>query len=211
VRFVVPYPPGGSTDPTARLIGTHLTALWGQQVVVENRAGGDTIIGSAVVAGAAPDGYTAVNIQAGMRTLMVPYKSAGPALTDLLGGHVQLLFALPVAVIQHVQRGALRGIAVSGASRLPQLPKIPTFAEAGMPKLEVSTWQGILAPARVPRAIVGRISKDVAQILAIRDVRDKLNAQGSVPFVSTPEQFAQLMAAETVRYAKVVEAANIRL
>jgi tripartite-type tricarboxylate transporter receptor subunit TctC len=291
VRFVVPYPPGGSTDPTARLIGTHLTSIWGQQVVVENRAGGDTIIGASVVAGAAPDGYTILyaatthviipllhkhmpfdamkdltgvatvatnekllvvhpgvpannlqeliahakanpgklnfamtangsanhlanemlNIQAGMRTLMVPYKGAGPALTDLMGGHVQLLFALPVAVMQHVQRGALRGVAVSGASRLPQLPKIPTFAEAGMPKLEVSTWQGILAPARVPRAIVSKISKDVAQILAIRDVQDKLNAQGSVPFVSTPEQFAKLMVDESARYAKVVEAANIRL
>lgn len=291
VRFVVPYPPGGSTDPTARLIGTHLTSLWGQQVVVENRAGGDTIIGSAVVAGAAPDGYTILyaatthvivpllhknmpfdamkdlmgvatiatnekllvihpgvpantlqeliahakanpgklnfamtangsanhlasemlNQQAGIRTLMVPYKGAGPALTDLMGGHVQLLFALPVAVIQHVQRGAVRGLAVSGAHRLPQLPKIPTFPEAGLSNLEVSTWQGILAPARVPRAIVAKISKDVAQILANREVQDKLNAQGSTPFVTTPEQFARLMATESARYAKVVEAANIRL
>jgi tripartite-type tricarboxylate transporter receptor subunit TctC len=291
VRFVVPYPPGGSTDPTARLIGTHLTSMWGQQVVVENRAGGDTIIGSSVVASAAPDGHTILyaatthviipllhknmpfdamkdlipvatvatnekllvvhpgvpannlqelityakaypgklnfamtangsanhlasemlNIQAGMRTLMVPYKGAGPALTDLMGGHVQMLFALPVSVIQHVQRGAVRGIAMSGNARLPPLPQIPTFAEAGLPKLEVSTWQGILAPARVPRAIVNKISKDVAQILAVRDVQDKLNAQGSTPFVSTPEQFARLMAAESARYAKVVETANIRL
>jgi tripartite-type tricarboxylate transporter receptor subunit TctC len=291
VRLVVPYPPGGSTDPTARLIGTHLTSIWGQQVVVENRAGGDTIIGSSLVAGAAPDGHTLLyaattyviipllhknlpfdankdlipvatiatnekllvvhpgvpahnlqeliahakanpgklnfamtangsanhlasemlNIMGGMRTLMVPYKGAGPALTDLMGGHVQLLFALPVSIIQHVQRGALRGIAVSGGQRLPQLPKIPTFVEAGMPKLEVSTWQGILAPARVPRALLNKISKDVAQILTIRDVQDKLNAQGSVPFASTPEQFAKLMAAESARYAKVVEAANIRL
>jgi tripartite-type tricarboxylate transporter receptor subunit TctC len=291
VRFVVPYPPGGSTDPTARLIGTHLTTIWGQQVVVENRAGGDTIIGSSVVAHAPADGHTILyaatthviipllhknmpfdamrdllpvatvasnekllvlhpsvpahnlqeliayakahpgklnfamtangsanhlasemlNIQAGMRTLMVPYKGAGPALTDLMGGHVQMLFALPVSVIQHVQRGAVRGIAMSGNARLAALPQIPTFAEAGMPKLEVSTWQGILAPARVPRAIVHKISKDVAQILAGREVQDKLNAQGSVPLVSTPEQFATLMRAEQARYARVIEAANIRL
>jgi tripartite-type tricarboxylate transporter receptor subunit TctC len=291
VRFVVPYPPGGSTDPTARLIGTHLTSMWGQQVVVENRAGGDTIIGSTVVANAAPDGHTILyaatthviipllhkhmpfnamkdfvpvatiatnekllvthpsvpannlqeliahakanpgklnfamtangsanhlasemlNIAAGIKTLMVPYKGAGPALTDLMGGHVQMQFVLPVAVIGHVQRGALRGIAISGEARLPALAKVPTFTEAGLSKLEVSTWQGILAPARVPRALVNKISLDVAKILAIRDVQDKLNAQGSTPFVSTPEQFAKLMAAESVRYAKVVEAANIRL
>lgn len=291
VRFVVPYPPGGSTDPTARLIGGGLTSIWGQQVVVENRPGGDTIIGASVVANAPTDGHTILytatthviipllhkkmpfdsmkdfaavatvatnekllvihpnvpahnlqeliahakanpgklnfamtangsanhlasemlNIAAGIKTLMVPYKGAGPALTDLMGGHVQLLFALPVSVIQHAQRGAVRGIAMSGDKRLPQLPKIPTFAEAGLPNLEVSTWQGILAPVKVPRAIVDKISKDVAQVLGQRDIQEKLNAQGSTPFVSTPEQLAALMKAEHARYAKVVEAANIRL
>ena len=291
VRIVLPYPPGGSTDPMARLIGANLTAMWGQQLVVDNRGGGDTIIGSALVVKAAPDGYTLLyaattlvllpllhrhmpfdplrdltpvatiatnekllvvhpavaasnlqelialarvnpgklnfaisvtgsanhlasemlNIMAGMRTLHVPYKGAGPALTDLIGGHVQMFFSLPIAVIPHVQRGALRGIALSGDTRLPALPRIPTFTEAGLPKLEVSTWQGILAPARVPSGIVRKISRDVAQILGTRDVQDKLIAQGAVLFVSTPEQFATLMRAETARYAKVIEAANIRL
>ena len=290
VRIVLPYPPGGSTDPMARLIGANLTAMWGQQLVVDNRGGGDTIIGSALVVKAAPDGYTLLyaattlvllpllhkhmpfdplrdltpvatiatnekllvvhpavaasnlqelialaranpgklnfaisvtgsanhlasemlNIMAGMRTLHVPYKGAGPALTDLIGGHVQMFFSLPIAVIPHVQRGALRGIALSGDTRLPALPRIPTFTEAGLPKLEVSTWQGILAPARVPSGIVRKISRDVAQILGTRDVQDKLIAQGAVLFVSTPEQFATLMRAETARYAKVIEAANIR-
>ena len=291
VRIVVPYPPGGSTDPIARLIGTGLTAKWGQQVVVDNRAGGDTIIGSSLVAKAAADGHTLLyaattlvllpllhkhmpfdplrelapiatvamnekllvvhpsvpathlqelialakaspgklnfavtatgsanhlanemlNTMAGIRTQQVPYKGAGPALTDLMGGHVQLLFTLPIAVIQHIQIGALRGIAISGNARLPALSRIPTFTEAGLPKFEVSTWQGILAPARVPRAIISKISADVAQILGARDVQDKLNLQGATPFVSTPEQFAALMRAETARYAKVIASANIRL
>ena len=291
VRFVVPYPPGGSMDPTARLIGGALTTIWGQQVVVENRAGGDTIIGSTVVATAPSDGHTVLyssttfvlipllhknlpyqpfrdfatvstvatnekllvthpsvpsgslqeliayakanpgklnfamtvngsanhlasemfNAAAGARALMVPYKGAGPALTDLMGGHVQIAFALPVSVIQHVQRGAIRGVALSGKARLPQLPNVPTFTEAGMPNLEISTWQGILAPAKVPRAIINKIANDVAKILAMRDVQEKLNAQGSTPFHSTPEQMAALMKAESARYAKVVEAANIKL
>lgn len=291
VRFVVPYPPGGSTDPLARLMGTHLTQRWGQQVVVENRPGGDTIIGTSLVAKANPDGYTLLyhattvvllpllhkhmtfdtlkdftpiatmaanekllvvhpsvqattlqelialakanpgklnfamtgngsanhlanemlNLTAGIKTVQVSYKGAAPALTDLIGGHVQLLFALPIAAAQHVQRGALRAVAISGPSRLPSLPNVPTFAEAGMPKLEVSTWQGILGPARMPRNIVDRISRDVAQVLAMKDVQDKMNAQGATPLVHAPEQFGALMRAESARYAKVIEAAHIRL
>ncbi len=291
VRFVVPYPPGGSTDPIARLIGTHLSASWGQQVVVENRPGGDTIIGTGIVAKAPADGHTILyaatthviipllhknlpfdsmrdfipvatiarnekllvthpavpattlaelityakanpgklnfamtasgsanhlanemlNIQAGIRTLQVPYKGAGPALTDLMGGHVHLLFALPISVIQHIRAGSLRGIAISGDTRLSSLPRVATFTEAGMPKFEVSTWQGILAPARVPVSVVNRISREVAQILAARDVQEKLMAQGAAPYASTPAQFSALINAESARYAKVIEAANIRL
>ena len=291
VRYVVPYPPGGSTDPIARLIGVHLGTIWGQQVVVENRAGGDTIIGTGIVAKAPPDGYTILhaasthviipllhkilpfdsmrdfapvatiarnekllvvhpavpantlpeliahakanpgklnfamtangsanhlanemlNIMAGIRTLQVPYKGAGPALTDLMGGHVQMLFAVPISVIQHIKATSLRGLALSGDARLPALPRIPTFTEAGLPKFEVSTWQGILAPARVPPALIGKLSREVAQILATRDVQDKLTGQGAAPFVSAPDQFAALMKAESARYAKVIEAANIRL
>jgi tripartite-type tricarboxylate transporter receptor subunit TctC len=291
VRFIVPYPPGGSTDPLARLIATNLTATWGQQVVVDNRAGGDTMIGTSLAAKAPPDGHTMLyhattfvllpllhkhlqydaakdftpvatvalnekllvvhpsvqandlqslislakanpgklnfamtangsanhlanemlNIMTGIRTVQVPYKGAGPALTDLVGGHVQLLFALPISVLGHVQRGALRAIAISGGERLSALPKVPTFTEAGLPKFEVSTWQGVLAPSRVPRAIVARISQDIAQALSNRDVREKMASQGAVPFSSTPDEFATLMKAEQARYARVIEAANIRL
>ncbi len=291
VRFIVPYPPGGSTDPLARLVGTNLTANWGQQIVVDNRAGGDTIIGTSLAAKAPADGYTflyhattlvllpllhkhmpvdpvrdlvpvatvatnekllvihpgvhaqtlqelislakanpgklnfamtargsanhlaneMLNLMVGIRTVQVPYKGAGPALTDLIGGHVQMLFALPISALPHVQRGALRALAVSGEKRLPQLPQVPTFAEAGLPKLEVSTWQGILTPARVPRAVVEKVSRDVAQALASRDVQDRMQAQGASPFVSTPERFLALMRDESARYAKVIEAANIRL
>jgi tripartite-type tricarboxylate transporter receptor subunit TctC len=116
-----------------------------------------------------------------------------------------------VSVIGHVQRGALCAIAVSGGSRLPQLPAVPTFGESGLTGYEVTTWQGILAPARVPRAIVARISSHVAQVLAAKDVQDKLNAQGSTQFVTTPVQFAKLMREEQARYAKVIAAARIHL
>ena len=141
--------------------------------------------------------------------LMVPYKGAGPALTDLMGGHVQMLFALPVSVIQHVQRGAVRGIAISGLTRLPVLAQIPTFTEAGLPGFSVNSWQGVLAPARTPRAIIDKLSAEYARILRTPDVRDTLQKMGADTMIGSPEQFAAYIKSEIVKWAKIVRDSNI--
>jgi tripartite-type tricarboxylate transporter receptor subunit TctC len=275
----------------ARIIGQKLTESWGQQVLVDNRGGGNTIIGTEIGAKSSPDGYTilfvdstlailpnlyptlpydtlrdlapvatltripfmlvlhpslpAGNLQeliayakakpgqlnyassgsggqghlamevfsilTGVKMQHVPYKGGGPALTDLLGGQVQLHFNVPINLISPVKSGKLKAIAISGESRLAALPQLPTFSEAGLPNFDVSYWQGVAIPAGTPKAIIAKMSTEIARILAMPDVRERLVSQGAEPFISKPEQFAAMVRAETVNYAKAIKTANIRL
>jgi tripartite-type tricarboxylate transporter receptor subunit TctC len=291
VRIVVPYPPGGSVDPVARLVAQKLTQLWGQQVVVDNRPGASTIIGTDAVAKAAPDGYTLLltasthvsnpllfanlpydsvkdftpvtplylaefvlvahpsvkantlqelvaqakanpgklsyasagpgnanhmgmellGMMTGTKMLHVPYKGAGPLMTDLLTGQVQLYLAVPITVIQNVQNGKLKAFGTTAEKRLPLLPDVPTFAEAGLPGFGMKSWLGILAPAHTPADIVARLNADFGRVLAMPDVRDKLLSQGQVPYHLSPEKFAQAMKSDTAEFARVIKAANIKL
>lgn len=290
VRIVVPFPPAGSVDPLARLAAQKLTESWGQQVIVDNRPGGNSIIGTQAVAKAKPDGYTLLYVTgthvinanllstpydaikdfaavasfinaelllvvhpslpvntlaefiahakarpgelnyassgtgtsihlktelfsqaAGIRMHHVPYKGAAPAVIDLIAGRVQLVFQVPMVVIPHAHTGKLRAIAVSGAKRLSALPQVPTLTEAGLPGVEMSNWNGFLAPAGTPREIIDKINADIARILAMPDVRTTLLSQGNEPMVSTPAEFSGLIKADLARVAKIVKAANIKV
>jgi len=132
-------------------------------------------------------------------------------MTDLIAGQVQLSFQPPIAVVSHIKNGKLKGIAVAGEARLPALPQVPTFTQAGMPGFDVKLWIGVLAPAGTPKAAVDKLSAELGRMLALPDTRDRLVEQGMVPYISTADQFAALMKAETAKYGKVIKAANIKL
>jgi len=290
IHLISPYPPGGSTSVLARLVGQKLAESWGQQVLVENRGGGNTIIGTEALAKSPPDGYSIMvmtsthvitpwltqtpfdaikdfaavatlasseqmlvvhpsvpvsNLQefialakskpgqlnyatsasgslshlgmeylemaAGFKVQQIPYKGSGPALTDLLGGQVQAYLNVAINFIPHVKAGKLRAIAISGEHRLAALPEVPTFTEAGVPGLEMKNWYGILAPAGTSRAIRDKLSSEIARILAMSDVKERLDSLGAEPFISNPDRFAELMKADSARFGKIIKAANIKL
>ena len=290
IRFIVPYPPGGSTDPMARLVANKLAERWGQSVVVDNRPGGSTIIGTEVVAKAAPDGHTillassafvtgpsmfsrlpyntlrdftgvatiaksrfvlvtgpqlpANNLQefialakaragklsfassgiganthlsaelfngmVGTKMHHIPYKGSGVLVTDLISGRVDLSFQVPITVMTYITSNRLKALAISGDSRAPALPDVPTFSEAGLPGFRPEGWFGIVMPAAAPKFVINKMSSEVAAILALPDSRDYLIKQGSEAFVSTPEQVNALIKADVARYANIIKDANIQ-
>lgn len=289
IHLISPYAPGGGNDIMARLIGQRLSESLGQQVLVENRPGGNTVIGTDALAKSAPDGYTlllvgtdhvlvpqllkvpydpikdfapvatlasgelalvvnlslpANNLQefialakfkpghlnyatygsgstshlaaelfsmmVGVKMQHIPYKGAGPAIVDLVGGQVQLFFATSASVVSHVKGGKVKAIAISGKSRKSVLPEVPTFTEAGLPGFDVTFWYSVLAPAGTPKEIVDKLSTQIARILALPDYKEKLASQGVESFISTPEQFAALLRADMAKYAKVIKAADIK-
>jgi tripartite-type tricarboxylate transporter receptor subunit TctC len=142
----------------------------------------------------------------------VPYKGGGPALTDLIGGQVQLSFQTPVASISHVKSGRLRALAITGDKRSPSMPQVPTFAEAGLPGFSaLAGYQGLIAPAGTPIAIVNKLSAEIAKIVTMPDFIQKLAEQAAEPFYTTPEQYAALVKADTARFIKVIKDANIKV
>jgi tripartite-type tricarboxylate transporter receptor subunit TctC len=292
IRLIVPFPPGGGNDVIARVVGQELSERFGQQVVIDNRAGGNGIVGLQALAQAAPDGYTigvgaagpmAVNPSlyeklpydpvkdfapvtnlvifplllvthpslpakntrellalvkakpgeifyaspgsgnsghlagalfnslAKVNITHVPYKGTGPAISDLLGGQVQLLFSSIPSVLAHVQQGRLNALAVGSAQRLRSLPDIPTIAESGVPGYEAYSWVGMIAPAHTPKEIVTRLNREIVDILKKKEVEEKLNQQGAIPVGDTPEQFAGYIKAEIKKWGTVVKSANIKL
>jgi tripartite-type tricarboxylate transporter receptor subunit TctC len=151
------------------------------------------------------------NMLAGVKTQHIPYKGGAPAMADLLGGHVQMMFSPPPEAIPHVRSGKLKAIAVSGNARLPSLPHVSTFAEAGMPGFTAKNWFGVLAPAGTPKPVIEKLSSEIARILALPDVREKLLGQGMDPYISTPGEFAALLKSDYALYGKIIKSANIKL
>ncbi len=290
IRWIVPFVPGGSTTIVARLLGQKLTESWGQQVVVDNRGGGNTIIGSEAMVRSAPDGYTVLHVttthvinpslfatpydavkdfapvtttvateilmvvnptlpattlqqfialarskpgqlnygtsgsgttnhlaielfsmMAGIKMQHVPYKGAGPGVTDLIAGNIQLFMNNALPLTPFVKAGKLRAIAISGEHRLKSLPDVPTFAQGGLPGYEAKSWQGVLAPVKTPKPIIDKLAAEIARILRMPDVSEKFVEMGADPFVNGPQQFAALIKTDLVRYAKLIKTANIKL
>lgn len=292
MRLIVPFPPGGGTDMTSRLVAEKLTSGSGWTVVIDNRAGAAGNIGLDAVAKSAPDGYTigmgqasnlAINpslyakmpydplkdfvpiveisaqpvvlvvrqdsplhtladfIQAakarpgayaiaqagsgtvghlagelltrraGIQALQVPYKGAGPAMTDLLGGQVGLYFGNSVSVMSQLLAGKVRALCVTSAQRLPALPAVPTVAEQGYPGFEASTWLGLVGPAGMPAEAVTRINAEVVKLLARKDVQDKLASEGSLVVTGTSAQFGEFIRAEHAKWGALIREAQIRI
>ena len=291
IKIVVPYPPGGSTDVVARLIGQKLQESWKQAVVVENRAGASGMIGTDLVAKSAPDGYTlllaasgpqAVNISlfpkipydpvkdfvpitlvvtlpllmvapaslpannarefiawvrankdkanycsigpgtpshlagelfksmTGADVAHIPYKGSGPALIDTMGGVCSVLFDSALSSGPHVRSGKLKVLATGSKSRLNSWPDVPTLAESGLPGYDAYSWGALLAPAGTPKDIVVKLQAEVSRILALPDIKQKLEAQGANAEGGNSEQLATLIQTEIVKWSKVIKDGNIK-
>jgi tripartite-type tricarboxylate transporter receptor subunit TctC len=290
VRWIVGYPPGGSTDIIARLIGQRLSERLGQQFVIENKPGAGNNIGTEAAINAEPDGYTvllinpanyinatlytnlkfnlvrdiapvaafnrvpnvmtvskdvpartvaefiayvkanpgrvnmassgngtSVHLSGEMFMMMtgaqmqhVPYRGAAPAITDMLGGQVQVIFDNMPSIIEHVRAGSLRALAVTTSARSPQLPDVPTLAET-VPGYEASALFGMGAPKKTPPEIIAKLNKEINAVLAEPATRAKLIDLGGEPLIGSPEDFGKMIVAETEKWEKVVKAAGVHV
>ena len=144
------------------------------------------------------------NSMVGVKMVHVPYKGAAPALADLLGGQVQLMFSTMPPALPHVKDGKLRALAVTSAKRSPAAPDLPTLDEIALPGFEANTWHGVVVPAGTPRAIIARLNREIVAILHLPDVVERFSSQGAEALGSTPEEFAAYIRSETLKWAKVV-------
>lgn len=289
VRMLVPFAPGGGTDITARIIAQKMTEVLGQQVIVDNRAGGGGTIGAETGVRAAPDGYTVVmvsgsygtnaalyklpydpvkdiqalvmigdtgfvlalhpsvpaktvseliahakanpgklnyastgtggithltselfDLMAGTKMTHIPYKGTGPALSDLLGGQVQLIFGSMPATIPHAKSGRLRGIGVTTAKRAGPLPDVPAIGET-VKGYESALWYGLWGPKGLPKPVITRWNEEVARILQTPEMQKRLAGDGVEPAGGPPEQFINAIRRDVEKWKKVVKAANIKV
>jgi tripartite-type tricarboxylate transporter receptor subunit TctC len=283
VKWVVPYPPAGTTDVLARIVAQWLTEKMGQPFVVDNKPGAGNNLGVEAVVGAPPDGYTMLLVNpanginatlyknlsfnfirdiapvaglvrtpnvmevtpsfpaktvqefiayckanpgkinmassgsgtsvhlsgelfksmTGCDMVHVPYKGAGPGLTDLIGGQVQVIFDNLPSSIGHIKSGRIRALAVTSEQREPSLPNLPTVGET-VPGYEATAWFGIGMPKGTPREIIDKVNAEVNRALADAKMRERLAELGGKPLAGTPEDFGKVIAAETAKWEKVV-------
>jgi tripartite-type tricarboxylate transporter receptor subunit TctC len=290
IRLVVPYPPGGSTVTLARLIGEALREAWGQQVIVDPRGGGNTVVGTEQVSRASPDGYTLLlttnghvvvpqmvtttfnpikdfvpvagiaiteyilvvhpSVQAntveefialakarpnhinyasagsgsanhlagelfatmtGAQIQHIPYKGSGPAVADLLGGQVQSSFQTPIVALPHITAGTMRALAVTGATRLPAAPQVPTFAQSGLPGFSPGTWFGIVAPAGTPQPIAAKLAGELNRIVSNPEFRGKLTGLGLTPAYVPTVQFEELIRTDFKKFGDIIKRSGIKI
>jgi tripartite-type tricarboxylate transporter receptor subunit TctC len=283
IKWIVPYPPAGTTDVLARIIAQYLSEKLGQSVIVENRPGAGNNLGTEAALTAPPDGYTMLLVNpahginatlyknltfnfirdvapvaglirtpnvmevtpsfpaktvaefiahckanpkkinmassgsgtsvhmsgelfksmTGCDMLHVPYKGAGPALVDLMGGQVDVLFDNLPSSIGHIKSGKLRALAVTSQEREPSMPHLPTVGET-VPGYEATAWFGVGMPKNTPRDVIDRINAEVNRALADPKIRERLAELGGKSIAGTPEDFGKVIAAETAKWEKVV-------
>ena len=292
IRLIVPYPPGGGNDTISRLLAQKMLESWGQQVIVDNRPGAGTTIGTAMAARAAPDGYTIMissvaghamapqmyknpgydpvkdfapvtllattpmllavgsgtpyksvkdliaaakanptkltyasggngtpphlsaaifTEKTGTQMTHIPYKGSGPALIDVMSGAVAFIIDTAASATPHVRSGKMRGLAITGKRRWPDLPDVPTFAEAGLTDYDSSSWYGIHAPAGTPRPIVMKLHGELVRIVNLPDIRERLALMSAEPVGNTPEQFDAFVKSEIAKWGKVIRALDIKV
>ncbi len=292
IRVIVPVPAGGTPDVVARMVTPGLSAILGQQLVVDNRGGAGGLIGAELAARANPDGYTLFLSSPGPLTILphlqshvsydslrdftpiglisvgpfllvvhpsvpaksvkelialaraqpgklnyasagngsanhlamelfksmagidithVPYKGAPQAVTDVLAGHMNMMFNSIAPMLPHIRAGRVRLLGIASSKRSPQLPDVPTISEAGVPGYEAISWFGLLAPAKTPRAIVARLNAALTQVVHSPETRRQFETQGADPVGSTPAEFGALIRAESEKYAKVVKSSGAKV
>ena len=148
--------------------------------------------------------------QSGVKFTHVPYKGSGPAVQDVVGGQVDMMFDTTLIVGPHIQAGKLRAIAVSSSKRLDSLPDVPTIAEAGQKGFDVGSWQAVFAPAGTPKPVVDRLHAEIMKIVATPDVQARLKAFGMLPSAMTPAELGEYQKAEVQKWAQVIKAAGIK-
>ncbi len=148
---------------------------------------------------------------AGVSMTHIPYKGSAPAIIDLMGGQVQLMFDNMPTALPHVKAGRLRALAVTSAKRSPAMPDLPTIAEAGVAGYEASSWFGVLAPAGTPSAIVTKLNGEIVRILGLPEIKERLLSQGAEPVGNSPEQFAAHITAEMAKWGNVVKASGAQV
>ena len=154
---------------------------------------------------------TQFSAMTGLTLLHIPYKGSGPLTTDLIGGQITMSFDTITPVLPHIRAGKLRALGVTTAKRSSALPDVPTFDEQGLKGFDLGTWFGVLAPAATPKAIVDRLGAEMVKIIQSPDFRKRMGEIGAEPVGDTPAQMAQLIKADTERYAKLVKAGNVTL
>jgi tripartite-type tricarboxylate transporter receptor subunit TctC len=289
IRVIVPFPAGGGADLIARVVTQKLTEGWGQQVVVDNRAGAGTIIGAEIAARATPDGYTLIMVnpahainpalrnlpfdsirdftpvsliatQAGLlvvhpslpahsvrefialarakpqalryasagvgsvahlaaelfasitsvKVTHVPYKGTAGYMPDLLSGRVEFMFAPMANVLQQAQSGKLRALAVTSSKRVAALPELPTVMEEGVPGYQAMSWYLLLAPAKTPAAIVGKLAVETTKLLKFPEVQKRMAREGADAAGGTAAEALRFLQDETALWGKVIRSANIK-
>ncbi len=200
-----------ATVPNVLVISNKLQARSVKELIAQSKSGKKLFMGSSGTGGVNHLIGAMFELRTGVEFDHVPYKGAGPANNDLLGGQIDLMFVNLPTVLAHIQGGKLRALAVAGAERAASLPNVPTMAEAGVPDLAVDSWSGVLAPAGTPKPIVDKLSAEIYRISKDKVTAELLAAQGAIARPGTSEEYAALVRFETQRWAEVIKKARISL